>query len=170
MHTYDLQTKLLKLQKNCRLEVSKFEEKVEEDDEFQEEIAVENEVRGEVSEVHEIYDGYEVYRFEIEGESAVCEVHEVFAVDQSAYLRHKILWNSYFFTHKLNWDEEPERVKIFDAFPPSVEDIVGRRSSESDSELDELLSECKPGFKDSSWASQIKKAHKSSPGVIKVSL
>ncbi|CAD6204030.1 GSCOCG00009847001-RA-CDS [Cotesia congregata] len=166
MHTYDLQTKLLELQKNCRLEVSKFTEKVEED-EFQEEIAVENEVRGEVSEVHEIYDGYEVYRFESEGESAVCEVHEVFAVDHCAYLRHKILWNSYFFKHKLSWGEEPERVKIFDAFPPAVEDEVGRRSSESESELDELLSECKPGFKDSSWASQIKKAHKSSPGVIK---
>ncbi|XP_057318797.1 protein broad-minded-like [Microplitis mediator] len=181
MHTYDLQTKLLELQKNCRIEVAKYEEKTEDDSEFREDSNyLENEVREvhEVREVREVYDGYEIYRIESEVPEVddtsevpeVREVHEVYAVDQSAYLRHRILWNSYFIKHKLNWAvTDPERIKIFDSFPPEVDEDFSRdrRSSESESELNELLSECKPGFRDVSWASQIKKAHKNSPNPLK---
>ncbi|KAK0089101.1 hypothetical protein PV325_009132 [Microctonus aethiopoides] len=150
LHTYDLQNILLELQEDCLMEVKKYQEKFEEHDDGTElELNEENENNQ-----------------KIENE----ETHVVYVIDETSFIRHRILTNAYYIRHKLfTSTNAPEECVLYSNFPPpdAEENINLLLKSDTSSELDELLENCKPGLRDSGWISQVKAAHKNSKDPMK---
>ncbi|XP_034942341.1 protein broad-minded-like [Chelonus insularis] len=158
LHLYDLQTQLLQLQRETVLEVRKYEEKLE--DEMSE---YEMEEEKDITKENEPLENQE--RHEI-----IEETHKVYEINESSFIRHRILVNSYYIKHKLNKKfQVPEQVKLFYTFPPPEEEIDTKKLMRlnSTSELDEFLNESGPGLRDSGWVSQLKRAYRSSQTSIK---
>lgn len=145
VNSYYLQTQLLELQEDCLMEVIKYKEKPEDEEEIKD---------------------YDKQNSEVEDE----EIHTIYRIDESSFFRHKILSNSFFIKHKLAYPKEnPEKSILFSSFPPYDEDNYETLyKTESTSELDELLQECKPGLRDSGWIMQVKKCHQESRQSMKV--
>ncbi|KAF7405263.1 hypothetical protein HZH66_004169 [Vespula vulgaris] len=109
------------------------------------------------------------------------EVREEYIIDESSLLRHKILSNSYYIKHKypnkvsLNEYEdtnntfEPEEYELFSTLPPPniATEIALFYEIKSDSELEDILCENKPGLLDTSWILQIRNAYINSRTSIK---
>lgn len=110
------------------------------------------------------------------------EAREEYIIDESSLLRHKILSNSYYIKHKypnkvsLNEYEdtnntfEPEEYELFSTLPPPnvATEIALFYEIKSDSELEDILCENKPGLLDTSWILQIRNAYINSRTSIKV--
>ncbi|KAK2586130.1 hypothetical protein KPH14_001405 [Odynerus spinipes] len=90
------------------------------------------------------------------------------------------IWNLDIYIYllqKLNFQEyedtkttfEPEEYQLFSTLPPPNVITEARFFSdiESDSELEDMLRDSKPGLLDSSWVLQIRTAYRSSPGPLK---
>lgn len=146
-----MQNILLELQEDCLMEVKKYQEKFEEHDDGTElELNEENENNQ-----------------KIENE----ETHVVYVIDETSFIRHRILTNAYYIRHKLfTSTNAPEGCVLYSNFPPpdAEENINSLLKSDTSSELDELLENCKPGLRDSGWISQVKTAHKNSKDPMKV--
>lgn len=118
---------------------------------------------------------YCIFDIQIEG-----EVKTKYIIDECSLLRHKILLNSYYMKHKyynisskeheeMKNTLEPEEHQLFSTLPPP-NIIVEQRVSyniESDSALEDMLGNSKPGLLDSNWVLQIRNAYISS-GSLKV--
>lgn len=110
------------------------------------------------------------------------EVKEEYIIDESSLLRHKILSNSYYIKHKnpnkvpLNEYEdtnntfEPEEYQLFSTLPPPniITEMALFYEIQSDSELEDILCESKPGLLDNSWILQIRNAYINSTTSLKV--
>lgn len=99
------------------------------------------------------------------------EPMEEYIIDDSSFLRHNILLNSYYMTYKRKQYVIPfEEYELFSEFPPPrlYADMMDLREIECDSELNDMLQEERPGLLDISWVSQVRAAHKASRCPIKV--
>lgn len=110
------------------------------------------------------------------------EVKEEYIIDESSLLRHKILSNSYYIKHKypnkvsLNEYEDTnntfdsEEYQLFSTLPPPniITEMALFYDVQSDSELEDILRESKPGLLDTSWILQIRNAYINSTTSLKV--
>ncbi|XP_063979740.1 protein broad-minded-like [Diachasmimorpha longicaudata] len=154
LNRYNLQSKFLELQTSCLIEVTKYKENTQDEG------------------IEEEFNDNENYAEENKNEKTK-ESHEVHVIDEGSMLRSSILSKSYFIRHKLEkltHDENPENCILYSNFPPTT--TLGNNEvifsmSESPSELEEFLDNCKPGLRDSAWVMQIRNAHRNSPNPMK---
>lgn len=105
------------------------------------------------------------------------ELKEKYIVDECSLLRHMILTNCHRLEHKIwNYDYHPEECRLFSKLPPFVDpnESENNKHSKTESksnaktEFDELLEDDSPGFRDSSWVSETRRAFRNSETVIMV--
>ncbi|XP_072745888.1 protein broad-minded [Anoplolepis gracilipes] len=91
------------------------------------------------------------------------ELTKEYIIDNSSFLRHNILLKSYYTTYNRKQHVIPlEEYEFFSEFPPPriYADMIEFPVMESDSELNDMLQEERPGLLDIGWVSQVRAAHK----------
>lgn len=99
------------------------------------------------------------------------EEEQLYIVDECSLLRHSILSNCYRLRHRRTPSIAPlEDTRLFSKMPPPDDDDDDYLpKNESNSELDGWLEDSGYGLlRDTSWVLQTQKAHKASPGYMKV--
>lgn len=131
------------------------------------------EVRKEQTDEIDDYEKIEDYNYnDDDGDGDKPESRKEYIVDDSSFLRHNILLKLYYMTYKRKQYVIPfEEHELFSEFPPPriYADMADFREIEcSDSELNDILQEERPGLLDISWVLQVRAAHKTSRSPIKV--
>lgn len=105
--------------------------------------------------------------YEVEDEFG--DMMENYIIDECSLLRHEIVSDSYFLTHKsIKFEQNPEERILFSRMPPPQEMDSNPKHPESVTELELVLNAHKPGLRDDNWVSQVKRAFKNSDDMIQV--
>ncbi|XP_066591370.1 protein broad-minded-like [Prorops nasuta] len=97
------------------------------------------------------------------------ETEVEYLIDECGFLRHKILCNSYYVErHKKEY--APDECNFFSEFPQKPVEELKDPEDDYDDELELLLMDDKPGFRDASWVSQAINAYRNMSNPLKESI
>ncbi|KAL0110939.1 hypothetical protein PUN28_012773 [Cardiocondyla obscurior] len=150
LNSLNFQETLLNMQRDSTIVIEAHKEETDESDEYK-----------------------EIENYNDDDGSDKSESRKEYIIDDSSFLRHNILLKLYYLTYKRKQNVMPfEEYEFFSELPPPrmYADMMDLREIESDSELNDMLQEERPGLLDISWVLQVRAAHKVSRCPIKNSM